>query len=238
MLVRENFVIATEKKWNIDNFYKFYGKEDNWYLVESKEEFLTGFNHLKPKYIFFPHWSWIIPKELYENYNCVVFHMTDLPYGRGPEPLQHLILRGNTDTVISAIKVSEGMDTGPVYVKFPLSLYGTAEEIYNRCSNTIFEEMIPNIITMDSTPKPQVGCVVNFNKRTVEDCRIPNAIGLNDAYNFIRANDADSYPPAFIETGTLRFEFTRASLKHNEIIADVSITQKRQTMEDVGIVIE
>ncbi len=48
-----------------------------------------------PRYIFFPHWSWIIPKEIYEKFECVIFHMTDLPFGRGGSPLQNLIVRGH-----------------------------------------------------------------------------------------------------------------------------------------------
>jgi len=37
---------------------------------------------------------WIILKEIFENYEIILFHMTDLPYGRGGSPLQNLIVRG------------------------------------------------------------------------------------------------------------------------------------------------
>ena len=231
MLVRENFVIATEKQWNIDNFYKHYlvgpYNNDNWHLVTDKDELYEAAKKIRPRYIFFPHWSWIIPKEIYETFDCVVFHMTNLPYGRGAEPLQHLISQGIKDTLITALKVDEGIDTGPVYIKCPLSLDGNAEEIYSRCSNIIFKKMIPYIISVNPSLKPQIGEPTNLRKRTIEDCRIPNIpMKLSKVYDYIRANDADSYPPAFIETDTLRFEFTRASLKHNEIIADVRITKR------------
>ena len=61
-------------------------------------------DNINPKYIFFPHWSYIIPEEIYGNFNCVIFHMTDLPYGRGGSPLQNLIVREHRETMISAIQ--------------------------------------------------------------------------------------------------------------------------------------
>ncbi len=39
------------------------------------------FMELKPRYVFFPHWSHIIPQDIYENFECVIFHMTDFPFG-------------------------------------------------------------------------------------------------------------------------------------------------------------
>ena len=48
---------------------------------------------IKPDFVFFPHWSWLIPEEIHSRFDCVIFHMTDLPYGRGGSPLQNLIVR-------------------------------------------------------------------------------------------------------------------------------------------------
>lgn len=53
------------------------------------KEYMTA---LSPDWIFFPHWSYLIPAEVYENFRCVIFHMTDLPFGRGGSPLQNLIV--------------------------------------------------------------------------------------------------------------------------------------------------
>ena len=39
--------------------------------------------------------------------------------------------------------------------------------------------------------------------------------------------DAEGYPKAFIETDSFRFEFTRASLKADGILADVKIIKKK-----------
>jgi methionyl-tRNA formyltransferase len=49
---------------------------------------------LDPRYVFFPHWSHRIDSAIFERFECVIFHMTDLPFGRGGSPLQNLIARG------------------------------------------------------------------------------------------------------------------------------------------------
>ena len=71
--------------------------------------------------------------------------MTDLPYGRGGTPLQNLIIRGHSETMISAIRCEKKIDAGPVYLKKKLSLDGTAEKIYLRAYK-IIEKMIFEII--------------------------------------------------------------------------------------------
>ena len=55
---------------------------------------LEYLERINPRCIFFPHWSHRIPKEVHDRFECIVFHMTDLPFGRGGSPLQNLIARG------------------------------------------------------------------------------------------------------------------------------------------------
>ena len=43
--------------------------------------------------------------------------MTDLPYGRGGSPLQNLILKGKKTTKITAFKMIDKIDAGPIYLK-------------------------------------------------------------------------------------------------------------------------
>jgi len=117
----KNIIIATIKEWNIENYFKLkekYGHEFNFHLISNSEALTEEFiQKINPNYIFFLHWSWIIPKNIYNNFNCVLFHMTDLPYGRGGSPLQNLIMNKVYKTKISAIKVSENIDSGDIYLK-------------------------------------------------------------------------------------------------------------------------
>lgn len=223
-------IIVTIKPWNIENalrLNKKYSKKYNILIIRKRDDFTSScIEEFNPRYIFFPHWSWFIPAKIYKNYECIVFHMTDLPFGRGGSPLQNLILRGITKTKISAIRVIEKLDSGPVYLKRSLSLDGSAEEIYKRASKIIFDKMIPYIIEKESIPLPQKGKVAIFKRKTPQDSRIPKNIDLNGIYNYIRMLDADGYPSAFIETTNLRFEFTRTIRKNNSIWANVSIKKK------------
>jgi methionyl-tRNA formyltransferase len=84
---------------------------------------------VRPRYIFFPHWSHRIPPEIYNYFECIIFHMTDVPFGRGGSPLQNLIVRGITRTKLTALRCVKEMDAGPVYMKRELGLEGRAERI-------------------------------------------------------------------------------------------------------------
>lgn len=225
-----NYIILTEKikhKSLIADLKNIF-PNDNWQLIDSNCSFnLEMLNDFKPSKIFIPHWSHIIPHEIYENYECVVFHMTDLPFGRGGSPLQNLISRGYKTTKISAIKVEKGLDTGNIYMKKPLGLEGTATEIFERAS-LIIKEMIFEIIEKTIAPVPQVGEVTEFKRRKPAESNLVELTDLDKVYDYIRMLDCDGYPHAFIETATLRFEFINANFNTNEeiITANVRIFKK------------
>lgn len=194
-------------------------------ISNPKELNLSNLSDFAPHYVFFPHWSWLIPEEVHKNFECVIFHMTDLPYGRGGSPLQNLIVRGYKETKISAIRCVESVDAGPIYMKRPLSLSGTAEEILLRASK-IVEEMIKSIILEQPIPVEQTGEPTEFQRRSPKDGDLAGLTELEKIYDFIRMLDADGYPSAFIENNFFRFEFKRAFLKEEELVAEVKITRR------------
>lgn len=226
----KSIVIATVKSWNIDNAFKFkhaFKGKYNTYIVDKKDDLtVERIGEINPVMIFFPHWSWIIPEEIYKSYECIVFHMTDLPYGRGGSPLQNLISRGKAHTRISAVRVDKVLDGGDIYLKKELSLYGAAEEIYIRASRIVFEEMIPGILSSRPTPQKQSGEPVVFKRRKPGDSEIKEDYGLERIFDHIRMLDAEGYPKAFIDHGNFRYEFKRASLKNGRVIADVEIKKR------------
>lgn len=197
------------------------------FIFISKKEELTSslLDGIKPKFIFFMHWSFIIPDEICDNFECIVFHMTDLPFGRGGSPLQNLIERKIYETKISAIRCVKELDAGDIYIKRSLSLYGSAQEIYFR-ANIIMIDMIKNIIFNNITPLPQVGEVVEFRRRKPSDSCINGLNNLEDIYDYIRMLDADGYPKAFLEHNGIIFEFERASFRGDSVKADVIIRRK------------
>jgi methionyl-tRNA formyltransferase len=228
--MRNRVILLSEKKWHEELFYQLKSEFNtiDWLLINNKSDFnLQLLNEFNPDKIFIPHWSYIIPEEIFSSFDCIVFHMTDLPFGRGGSPLQNLIVRGIKSTKISAIKVQSGIDTGDVYLKKPLDLTGSAQEIFQR-STVIIEQMIKEIIINNILPSPQIGEIVEFKRRKPEESNLSEIEELENIYNHIRMLDCEGYPHAFIETKFFKAEFTNANFNESEkiITANVRIVKK------------
>jgi len=196
-----------------------------WRYIGSPGEFTAALvSEFAPTYLFFLHWSWKVPQEIIENFECVCFHMTDVPYGRGGSPLQNLIVRGHRETMLTALRMSNEFDAGPVYLKEPLSLEGNAEEIYLRAAQ-LSGKMIERFTRERLKPRLQQGEAVNFKRRKPEESEIVNPTSLQEIHDWIRMLDAEGYPHAFLNCAGFRFEFSRSALYDGRIVADVKITQ-------------
>jgi methionyl-tRNA formyltransferase len=225
---KSNFIVAGQHSWSKIVFDSLVKNVGNWHFI-SKESELTPakIQELQPRYIFFVHWSLKVPKSILEKSECVCFHMTDVPYGRGGSPLQNLIIRGHKETKISALRMVEEFDAGPVYTKKPLSLEGSAQEIFLRASK-IIPTMIDEISGTNPIPEPQTGNPVIFKRRTPMESRIQGIENLDKFYDFIRMLDAEDYPKAFLEHEKFHMEFSDASLKDGTITASIKITKKEE----------
>jgi methionyl-tRNA formyltransferase len=222
---RNRYLVVGCKTWNRRLFDECLSKfPGEWkYAGEPAELSLEAIREFRPRYAFFLHWSWKVPVEILEEVECVCFHMTDVPYGRGGSPLQNLIVRGHRNTKLTALRMIEQFDAGPVYLKRDLSLEGGAEEIFLR-ANTLSAEMIRQIAHQETKALAQAGDPVNFRRRKPEESKIENVESLEKLHDFIRMLDADGYPRAFFNYGGLRFEFSRSALYDRRVVADVQIT--------------
>ena len=220
------YIVAGTKKWNRQVFEEIIWQfEGEWHFVDRPSQLSPDLlEYVNPRYLFFLHWSWIVPPTIFESYECVCFHMTDVPYGRGGSPLQNLIVRGHKETVVSALQMVDRLDAGPVYIKEYLSLAGSAEQIYIRASKQS-AYMIREIIENNPVPQTQKGEVTVFKRRVPRESRIPGLENLDRLYDFIRMLDADGYPQAFFEFYGFRFEFSGAELGTDEVLANVTITK-------------
>lgn len=176
------------------------------------------------KKIFFLHWSRKVPDSITRNYECINFHMTDLPYGRGGSPLQNLILAGHDRTKVSAFQMTEILDGGPVYLKRDLSLSGSAEEILFRCT-IVSLEMVEQIVRDNLKPIPQSGKVVKFQRRTPEQSELPTGGSARQLYDFIRMLDAEGYPRAFLRRGDRVMVFRNARFTKGRLTSEVEFLE-------------
>jgi methionyl-tRNA formyltransferase len=221
------YVIASSRKWYEDMAIRLPISTGHEFILIKNKEDLTfeRLAQIQPRYVFFPHWSYLVQASVFEAFECIIFHMTDLPFGRGGSPLQNLISRGIYETKVSALKCVAEVDAGPVYLKRPLSLHGTAEEIYMRAAKVV-EDMVVEMVNNELSPKEQQGKIECFQRRKPEDSSISGLSELTEVFDYIRMLDADGYPKAFLETEHLRLEFQRPSLKYGKLLADVIITRK------------
>jgi len=232
MAKNDNYLVAGAKPWNRRIYGKYRAQlPGNWAFISNKDEMrFEKIRLLSPRYIFFLHWSWIVPTDITDNFECVCFHLTDVPYGRGGSPLQNLIARGHRSTKMTALRMVPELDAGPVYLKQNLSLEGGAEEIYMRATCLSFD-MIMRIVAEGIKPAAQTGNPTVFKRRRPVESRIPTLADLEPLHDFIRMLDADGYPKAYLKYKGFRFEFSRASLYDGKIHADVTITRSKQENE-------
>ena len=222
------YLVATTKRWNYEAYKQHVAKlKGEWTLVGSVQELNDALTRIKPRYIFFPHWSWIVPYEIITKYECVCFHMTDLPYGRGGSPLQNLIVRGHDQTQLVALKMIEELDAGPIYMKAQLSLDGSAQEIYERAADKIYQ-LIKYIVENEPAPVDQSGDPVMFTRRTPKQSVLPKDGDLKTIYDHIRMLDAETYPRAFLEYGDYVIIFSSASLNNGALEAKVEIKKREE----------
>ncbi|TKX30207.1 methionyl-tRNA formyltransferase [Campylobacter sp. MIT 12-5580] len=228
--MRDKILIVASKPYDIKNFYvlkKHYTHFD-FYLTKNKIN-IKKVQSINPKWIFFPHYSYMIDKEIYENYTCIIFHMSDLPFARGGSPLQNLIIRGIYQTKISALKAVEKLDAGDIYMKVNFDLSkGNAKKIYQEISSIIFNQMIPFIIIQNPKPYAQKGEICFFPRRKPEQSNLNtlDECNLQKIYDFIRMLDAPKYPKAFLEFKNIKIEFEKVQFGKKQLIGRFKIHEK------------
>lgn len=213
-------LIVTIKPWNIKFFKKNLSKlKGNWLLISELSKLKNKkFSNIEIENIFFIHWSKIIPNNIIKKYNCIGFHMTDLPYGKGGSPLQNLILNGKKKTKITAYKITSELDSGPIYFKFPLDLSGNAETIF-KAATKITLKMIIKFQKKKIKPKKQKKGKIIFKRLSRADnfLNFKKIKTLNRLYDHIRMVDAPTYPNAFFKISNFNFEFMNIKKNKNEL---------------------
>lgn len=228
-------IIATTKEWNIENYFvlkSIYDKKFHFILLTTPEELdLVNIQTINPRYIFFPHWSWKIPQSIYQNFECVIFHMTDLPYGRGGSPLQNLIINQIYHTKITALQAAQEIDGGDIYLQeeFDIS-QGSAEEIFHNASNLIFHKLIPKFLQKNLIPHKQKGKVAMFQRRKPEQSNLDTLkeYSLHKIYDFIRMLDAKDYPKAYLLLDNCKIEFSKVQKHKNKLTGQFEVTNNEQ----------
>ena len=211
-----NNAIAYSKKW----FVKYQKKKiKNFFLINNNRKLNYQFlKKNKIKYIFFPHWSYKIPKSIYQNFECIVFHTGNLPKHRGGSPIQNLILKGYKKSYVNAIKVEKNIDSGPIYIKKKINLDGNLEKIFFEISKKIIL-MIKQITSKKIKPKKQSGKITYLKRLNENQSLIGKEIkSISKFYDKIRMLDDEEYPRAHLIYNDFNLSFKNAKKSNGKII--------------------
>ncbi len=218
------YIIITKKLWQEFNFKNL----DKRFIVQNNINSKL-IKKIKPKIIFFIHWSKLIPNSIYKKYLCIQFHTSDLPKFRGGSPIQNQIINNIKNTKITAFKVNSIIDGGEICLKKNIELSGSAQKIYKNIEKKVIQ-MINQIVKKKNLKfTKQYGKGSYYKRRKPEDSKInlDKLKNINNLYNLIRCTDADNYPKAYLSFKNFIVELFDAKLKSKILYAKIKITKKK-----------
>ena len=84
------FILASkETPYSVTLFNNIVGnrKHESWLFVNNKDTLVSVIKQNTIDKIFFLHWSYIVPKAIYDTYECINIHTSNLPDGKGGSPM-------------------------------------------------------------------------------------------------------------------------------------------------------
>lgn len=140
----------------------------------------------------------LLPPDLLAMFPCVNAHASLLPRYRGASPIQSALLNGDTQTGITYIQMTEGLDEGPMIAAYPIPIMPNdhAGSLSNRLAQTVVDTLIPTLkgylVNRNQVTAQPVGATY-CHKLTVGDRHLqPDGMSAVEMLNRIRAFSPDS----------------------------------------------
>lgn len=121
----------------------------------------------------------ILKREVLEHppLGCFNLHASLLPRWRGAAPIQRAIMAGDTHTGVQVMRMSEGLDEGPVILsgRVEITAQDTAQTLHDKLAGlgaSLLPVALAAIERSQPEGEPQVGEVTYANKITSEEARI------------------------------------------------------------------
>jgi methionyl-tRNA formyltransferase len=108
----------------------------------------------------------ILPKPILDapRFGCFNLHASALPRWRGAAPINRAIMAGDAETAVMAMKMEEGLDTGPIAMAERVAIGPdmTAGELHDRLSRLGADLMVRTLGALERgslqlTPQPEAG---------------------------------------------------------------------------------
>ena len=203
-----------------------------WTWVSSKEDVEWTLSQQNFRYVFVFRWPHMLSKSVLDSSECVGFHTSNLPEGRGGSPLQNQIMDGIVSTRVNALRLTDVMDGGPVYASMPITLQGPIQDVWSTISLEA-AYMIEKIVKERPDPVPQVdtGHERPYSRRRNNDLETVSRFSIEKVHKFIQMLDGDGYPGAHFDLGDYDVRLTRSSLRNGEILCDARIRRKVSNLD-------
>ena len=193
------------RKWSLDIYDQLKADTHHDFIIQrSFEEFdEKKIIMFKPDLILFYGWSWIVPRNLIENFNCIMLHPSRLPEYRGGSPIQNQIIDGIHNSAVTLFLMTDELDSGPILGQQDLSLEGDLKEIFQRITK-IGVNLTQEIFDNGMKPVTQDNNAATYCKRrtpdesenTIEEIETKDAKFIYDKVRMLQS----PYPKAFIRT--------------------------------------
>ena len=170
------------------------------------DEFANTLRELSPDLLLVVAYGIIVPKQILEipKYGCINIHASLLPRWRGASPMEHAILSGDKKSGITFMKMTKGLDEGPIFETHECSLNADDQltDLENKLFNLSKKNLIPFLKTVgeknklinqkdrDATFAPKISkefLQIRWNQETADEVvRKINALGAKyGTYTFL-----------------------------------------------------
>ena len=199
-------ILIGYRDWALNAFSHFKDLK----ILKSNEDlsnFLSTISSDEDLCLIFAGWSEIIELDIIKKYICICLHPSDLPKFRGGSPIQNQKMNGIKKTKLTAFRMNNKIDQGPIIFKTEIDLDGHMKEIFSSLENgtiKIIRKVIQNLNKSFLSGVNQDESKATFFKR-----RKPNeseiklselaSLPAENLYQKICSLE-DPYPNAFIRT--------------------------------------
>ena len=199
-------VLIGYREWALKAFSNF----QNLKILKTNEDlnfFIDQYQSDEVLCLIFAGWSQIINSAIIDKFICISLHPSDLPKFRGGSPIQNQKINGIKKTKLTAFRMTEKIDQGPIIFKTDINLDGHMNEIFfslEKATIKTIQKIIDNPyqsflngITQDETKS------TFFKRRKPHESEIKidelKSLSAEKIYQKICALE-DPYPNAYIKT--------------------------------------
>ncbi|MGB6780152.1 MAG: formyltransferase family protein [Planococcus citreus] len=184
-------------------------------------------------WLFIIGWSQIAKKELLEtpNNGCIGMHPTLLPKGRGRAAIPWAILKELEKTGVTAFKIDEGVDTGPIIdlIEIPISSNETSTMLYKKVNEShinlikkVWQAMIDKKLKLTMQDESKA---TYWEGRKPEDGEITSDYSMKEADLLVRAANKP-YPGSFYVSNDKVYRVWKADFFKNVVEEKISLSLK------------